>query len=319
MSLLWIQALRQNTESIQHILRNYQPAGGKSWQDVHAETDWHHPIQQAFVNDIKRNGVSEPFAIHGGIVKDHKRLLAAFHAGVKHVPVMNHDPDPDSWVYASLNKTGMPWWNNEREHEYEGDDEYPLRDPEESLKERGQRYAAQVAKAHGVPHEHAVKAIKRVLEDVPHGHGSSPNYYGFASQDDQRTHYSMPQVRKLMDPKTWEGKPVTDIPIHEVHATQTFLRPKSVAHNLFHPGQKQPWEDEAIGDPDYHPHENLPDDDSEPDYYDPEQEKLHSVPRFVKNKYDEIEVADGHHRVAADILLGKTHSRGVMLHHSELD
>lgn len=317
MSLLWTQALQHQTKSIKHIIQNYKPSGGKSWREVHDQTDWDHPIQQAFVNDIKRNGVGEPIAIHGGTVTDHTRLLAAYRAGVKHVPVKDHDPDPNAWVYASLNKTSMPWWNNEREYEYEGDDEYPLRDPEEPLKERGQRYARQVAKAHGVPHEHAERALKHVLEDVPHGHSVSPGFYGFDSQDDQRTHYSQPQIQKLMDPKTWKGKPVEDIPIHEIHATQNFLRPKSVAHNLFHPGQKQPEEDEAIGDPDYHPDQNR---DPEAHWHDwPEQDELHSVPRFVKNQYGEIEVADGHHRVAADKLLGKSHSRGVIIHHSELD
>lgn len=107
MSLLWIQALQRQTESIDHILRNYQPSGGKSWQDVHAQTDWHHPIQQAFVNDIKRNGVSEPITIHRDnnppTVDDHTRVLAAYRAGVKHMPVKDHGPDPDAWVYASLN------------------------------------------------------------------------------------------------------------------------------------------------------------------------------------------------------------------------
>ncbi len=105
MSLLWIQALRQQMEPVEHILRNYQPAGGKSWRDVHDQTDWDHPIQQAFVNDIKRNGVGEPIAIHDGKVTDHTRLLAAYRAGVKHVPVKNHDPDPDAWVYASLRQS----------------------------------------------------------------------------------------------------------------------------------------------------------------------------------------------------------------------
>lgn len=214
--------------------------------------------------------------------------------------------------------TALPWWNDEREHEYEGDDEYPLRDPEESLKDRGQRYVRQVVQAHGVPHEHAQRAIKHVLGDLTEDRTySSPNEYGFASQDDQATHYTNHQRGKLMDPKTWEGKPVEDIPIHEVHATQNFLRPRSVAHNLFHPGKKQTWEDAAVGDPDYDPADDS--DDGESEYDDPEQEKLHSLPRFVRNAYDEIELADGHHRVAADILLGKTHTRGVIVHHSELE
>jgi hypothetical protein len=109
MSLLWTQALQRKTESIDHILRNYQPAGGKSWRDVHDQTDWNHPIQQAFVNDIKRNGVGEPIALHGNTVTDHTRLLAAYRAGVKHVPVKDHASDPDSWVYASLKAEAMPW------------------------------------------------------------------------------------------------------------------------------------------------------------------------------------------------------------------
>lgn len=224
-----------------------------------------------------------------------------------------------SLLWSGIRREAMPWWNGERTFDHEGDDEYPLRDPEEPLKERGQRYAHQVAKAHGVPHEDAERAIKHVLGDVSQGvHSTGPIHYGFASQDDQATHYPMRQIHKLMDPKTWEGKPIQDIPLHEVHATQNFLRPHSVAHNLFHPGQKQPWEDHAVGDPDYHPDENR-DDSDESEYDDPQQEKLHSLPRFVHNQYGEIELADGHHRVAADMLLGKTHTRGVMIHHSELE
>lgn len=216
----------------------------------------------------------------------------------------------------------MAWWNDEREHEYEGDDEYPLRDPEESLKDRGQRYVQQIVDQHGVHPEKAKVALRKVIKHHDEGHlYVSPTDYGFASQADQRDHYSHEMSAKLMDPKSWEGKKPTQVSLKQpIHATQNFIRPQSIAHNLFHPGQKQVWEEDAIGDPDYSPSDNPPDDDYE-DYEDgpsPEEQALHGHARFLKRNNGKLELADGHHRVAADIALGKTHTNGVVIHEHEL-
>lgn len=131
------------------------------------------------------------------------------------------------------------WWNGDRDFEHEGDGEYPLRDPHESLMARRSRY------------------IQRVAD----------------------------------------------------------------AHNLFHPGHPEPLEHEAKGDPDYNPRWDDGDrDESESGSEEsPEQKALGNHPRFIRRHNGRLEVADGHHRVAADMVLGKTHTRGVMIHERDLN
>lgn len=214
----------------------------------------------------------------------------------------------------------MPWWNKDLDYEYESDEDYPIRDPEETLQERGARYRQQVVDNHGVAPEDAQRAIQHVVGHLDGGHRwKAPTDYGFASNGDQRSHYSMHMTAKLMDPSTWEGKPVQDISTDEpIHASQNFIRPQSIAHNLFHKGQKETWDDNAVGDPDYNPEHY--DDGDEEDEGDstPEERALHDHARFVRRRNGRLEVADGHHRVGTDLLLGKPHTRGVIVHEDEL-
>lgn len=216
------------------------------------------------------------------------------------------------------------WWNNDRDYEYEGDDEYPLRDPNEHPKDRGQRYVSQIVDRHNVTRGAAEKALKHVLQH--HDHSTifkSPEDYGFASSANQMSHYSGDMIEKLMDPATWQGRKVQQVALHQpLHATQNFIRPKSIAHNLFHPGKKQPeYEEGAVGDPDVDPNDMQSDED---EWYEeggetPEQRELHKNVFFMKRHNGRMEVVDGHHRVAADMLLGKSHTPGIVIHERELE
>lgn len=215
------------------------------------------------------------------------------------------------------------WWTTDPDeyHEYENmhDPDYRLRDPNETPIARRNRFIKHISDAHGVDEKAATGALKHVITRGLGGF-DDPTSYGFASSANQMTHYSHSTRQKLMDPKTWAGKQEEDIPLHqEIHASQNFIRPDSVAHNLFHPGKREP-QDEAVGDPDYDPSwdENLHHDEDEASSETPEQRALHGTARFMRRTNGSLEVVDGHHRVAADMLLGKSHTRGVVLHERDL-
>lgn len=106
MSLLWTTAagvpVATGRESVQHILKHYKPWDADTWDEVREMHDWHHPDVADFVDDIARNGVQRPIPIdyHESpprVRNGHTRLLAAEKAGVKDVPVRQHEGwlDPD--------------------------------------------------------------------------------------------------------------------------------------------------------------------------------------------------------------------------------
>lgn len=222
------------------------------------------------------------------------------------------------WFQATEH-TAMPWWNNEREHEYEGDDEYPLRDPEESLRQRGQRYKQQVMDNHGVTGPVAQKAIQHVVKKLKDNTvWDNPSRYGFTTTTNKPLSHlvSLDASTRIHQASTWRDVPVQHVPLdrENIHATQDFVRPSSIAHNLFHPGKHQTWDDEAVGDPDYDPADDH--DNSEDDHEDNQHT---SHPRFVKMNDGRMMTLDGHHRVATDLLLGKTHTQGRVVHERDLE
>lgn len=215
--------------------------------------------------------------------------------------------------------TAMPWWNGEEPHEYEEG----LRDPEEPLLSRGQRYKAQVMHNHGVDGptaQHAIQhVVRHLMDDAIY---KDPTEYGFASSGRSMDHWDPDVAHRLMDPHTWKGRKPQQVDLTEpIHASQEFIRPPSVAHNLFHPGKRQPsFDDEAVGDPDYDPDEHRYEDDG--DYEDPdhqrEQNAIHSQVYFMRRNNGRMEVVDGHHRVATNLLLGKESMPGVVIHENEI-
>jgi hypothetical protein len=220
---------------------------------------------------------------------------------------------------VSLLWKSAAWWNTDPDDV----DEYEegLRDPEETGKERGQRYVSHVVDRHNVSRTQAQTALRHVMRHHDSDAISqSPMDYGFASAGNQMGHYSPAMTRKLMDPKTWEGRPVQQVPLDQpLHASQNFIRPKSIAHNLFHPGKRQPdYQDEAVGDPDHDPDWDRDEEESS-EGESPQERELHKNVFFMKRKSGRMEVVDGHHRVATDMLLGKSHTPGIVIHEHELN
>jgi hypothetical protein len=225
------------------------------------------------------------------------------------------------WDEDTMSREAMAWFNNDVDHDYEEE----LRPKGETLPERGNRYVQQISQTHGIPPEHARSVAKTLLGHVTNG-TMDPREYGFASAaHDRQGHYSIPQTRAIMDHQTWAGKKPEQVDISQgVHATQNYVDPDRVAHNIFHPGKKTPWsESHATGDPDYDPHWDGDEDGEgsglEMDHDSVQNRKLENHTRFVRRNNGDLEVADGHHRVAADLMLGKTHTPGVVLHENELN
>lgn len=221
--------------------------------------------------------------------------------------------------------TAMPWWNGEAE-EHEED----LRPEGETLKQRGQRYKQMVVDNHGVRPEVAQKAVKRVIK---HLDGDSiwrdPTEYGFA-----RPRATIPAqlldtpegAQKIYRSEIWNAKKVESVPLDQepIHATQTHVKHTSVAHNLFHPGKKQPSEEVHQGDPDYNPAHDVDDDGDwglTPERKQRVMQELEATkhPRFLKTNDGSLHLIDGHHRVATDMLLGKRQTYGRVVHQSELE
>lgn len=214
------------------------------------------------------------------------------------------------------------WWNGEREFDHEGDDEHPLRDPSEPVAKRRERYISQIVDRHNVPRENAEHALRHVYGHLAAGHHmGSPVDYGFASQSRDYMSYPAHIFAKLQDPDTWKGRPVVQVPAEELHATQDFLRHGGVAHNLFWPGHRRPVEDDAEGDPDYEPESEHEREESggDDEFPDPEQRELHRTAKVLVHRNGSRSVLDGHHRAAADILLGKKTTPAQEIHERELD
>lgn len=96
MSLLWAVATGHRMVPVADILKHYQPTDGKDWQEVHDNYVWDHPTHQAFIRDIKANGVREPIPVNyendpPTVENGHTRVLAAHKAGITHVPVKDYE------------------------------------------------------------------------------------------------------------------------------------------------------------------------------------------------------------------------------------
>lgn len=93
----------ERTESVRHILDNYLPSDGATWDEVRGNYLWDHPKMRSFVDDVRRNGVQRPVPIDYGqdpprVENGHTRILAAERAGVETVPsrqFLGRGEDPD--------------------------------------------------------------------------------------------------------------------------------------------------------------------------------------------------------------------------------
>jgi hypothetical protein len=232
------------------------------------------------------------------------------------------------WKDAADYQRTAAWWNEQHDFEHErGDEHYPpLRT--DKLKARRNRYVSQIVDRHNVPRKAAFEAMQHVAGHLDSDYATiHPSDYGFASAPRRnRDHYSPEMTKRLQDPETWRHRPVEQVPTDEIHATQDFIRPSSVAHNLFWPGHRQPVSDDETGDPDVEPEPEEHDITDDYEYHSSDrspqesadQRELHRHAKFVERHDGRIELADGHHRVAADMLLGKTTTPGHLIHEREL-
>lgn len=174
----------------------------------------------------------------------------------------------------------------------------------ESRDERRERYLQQVQTAHGVDRDTAHEAISRVARAMRGGGRLSPVDAGFASQPaPPRKGVDLPEEVDFKD--AWDRAPVRHIDLSRgVHASQTFLHPRYLAHNLFHPGEVPPNEGDMVG----HPDELSNDDPEDEDYQwhtDASENGPRDLPRVIRQTDGSYVVADGHHRLATELMLGK--------------
>lgn len=176
------------------------------------------------------------------------------------------------------------------------------------------RHKDQVAKAHGVPGFRAGIALRPIYQALSRSrHGQlAPKDAGFASapKNDADGNTEMPwsDDHPLNEHENWHHVPVTGVSLKQpIHATQDGVGAKLVAHNLFHPGKLPPVSyaghatEHEVGNPDV-----------DPDSFSREErerqtnpDEASKVPRFYRDKQYKLHVADGHHQVAAALLLGK--------------
>lgn len=205
------------------------------------------------------------------------------------------------------------WWNTREDF-----DDRQLRDPSAPLHSRVQDYRKRIAAAHGVDEASAGSALNHVIGAME-SRSNDPTHYGFASSIHSNRRFR-PQTRaKLWTPSTWHGAEDTQVSLHQpIHATQNYIRPSGIAHNLFHPGSRPAEMNE--GDPDYDPQQDhemwhVSDDSA---HFSDEDIAMHAKSRFLQRRNGKLEVIDGHHRVAGDMLLGKSHTPGLLLHERDL-
>jgi hypothetical protein len=230
------------------------------------------------------------------------------------------------WADAAAHQIAAAWWNEEKDQEYEQDPDYPVRTGK--LRDRRNRYVSQIVDRHNVTRTAARAAMMHVAGHLEDNYATHhPADYGFASAPPfARDHYKGEMLRRLQDPETWRGRQVEQVPTDEIHASQSFIRPSSVAHNLFWPGHRQPMSDDETGDPDlepeaephditedyeYHQHDRSPQESAD-------QRELHRSAKFIERHTGRIECVDGHHRAAADMILGKKTTPGQLITEREL-
>ncbi|MGN6635999.1 MAG: GNAT family N-acetyltransferase, partial [Oryzihumus sp.] len=193
---------------------------------------------------------------------------------------------------------------------------------EEDLTRRRGQYVQQVADAHHVSPAAAHRVIAQVAGDLDSDKAfTDGRKYGFASEPHgHRDVFSEQQIKHLMTPELWHGVPVTQVPTEGIHATQNWLRPRTLAHNLFHPGKKLGQVDDEEGHPDFDP-DDLP---REEEDYDDIDEGSRPRPdlgehvRYMRREDGRMQLLDGHHRAAIDIALGKKTTPGTVIDEAKL-
>jgi hypothetical protein len=210
----------------------------------------------------------------------------------------------------------MAWHDDDREDESEGHESYRDTRP---YHVRREDYVDHIAFVHGVDRGAADRALEKIENHTQSLHGDSRNF-GFSEYvDDARSRAGGAEMRT---PELWHRAHVAQVPLKGMKASQSWVRPLGVAHNLFHPGMRAPEEEGVEGDPDYDPswdeeRHRETDEMMAREYGDKPQPKT-DLPRFLRHRDGSYTCLDGHHRVAADLLLGKKSIPGRVIHEKQL-
>lgn len=175
----------------------------------------------------------------------------------------------------------------------------------EDKDQRRERYIRQVQDAHGVDRDTALGAIKAVV-----GHLRDKHVQPFASVPGPMRRVHLPEEVDFKE--AWDSAPVEDVDLHKpVHASQHWLKGRSLAHNLFHPGEVPPSEYEREGHPDEESNRDPDDDDYQ--YYTGNDNGPRDLARLIRQTDGSHLVVDGHHRMATDLLLNKRTTKARVL------
>lgn len=213
----------------------------------------------------------------------------------------------------------MAWHNDDREDEIEGaTGDYGFRDTR-PYEVRRPELVKHIAYVHDVPEHAAGRALSLVEQGLrrnqPFGNTSE---YGLGKHA-FRPFDEFPQEHRnrMYRSEPWHHEAQEeDVPLKSVVPTQSWVRHSGVAHNLFHPEMHAPEEEGAEGDPDYDPEWDEDRREEAESGWDEEADGVKPptrLPRFYRHTDGTVYSMDGHHRLAADAALGKTHVRGLVL------
>lgn len=181
----------------------------------------------------------------------------------------------------------------------------------ETREQRRDRYIQHVQDVHGVDHDTAQRALQHVARhlkgDAPQ---VSPTEYGFASAPHFGREVHLPD--SIFFGNIWEHAPLHVVRLDRpVHASQWFITPRNVAHNLFHPGKRMSlYDDEDHGHPDIEPTSWDPEEEDDDDF---DNNGPSDCPRMIRQTDGTHMAIDGHHRLATDMLLRKPKTRARVL------
>lgn len=216
----------------------------------------------------------------------------------------------------------MSWHNDDRSDEDEELKEFRDTRP---YHERRPGLVDHISFVHDVPRHAADEALSQVEHGLSKrertgrpsrlGHTTDYGFYQHFPLSDHK-----PDLHEhLRDARNWKHAEVDHIPTDEIRSTQSWVRHNGVAHNLFHPGLRTPYQEGIEGDPDYDPeldedvwHEDDHNRD-ELNKENPESAHETNLPKFYRDEHGAHYTLDGHHRVAADLILGKSHIEGRVL------